>query len=158
MGLAWVGLNFNLGFIVIGWVAGSCLFGLGCLGLKLNGIGPIFFDLEQSLHSLSFSRLLCPWQKALSLSLSESRPLSLDWSSLVDDIRRSTAEFLCKFSQFGYVLDVYLSKVKVADLYLVQLGMVRIVSQWKYYHIFFSWQLHSECLNHGHAACNYMCC
>ena len=33
------------------------------------------------------------------------------------------------FSQFGHVLDVYLSKVKVADLYLVQLGMVRIVSQ-----------------------------
>ena len=43
MGLAWVGLNFNLGLIVIGWVAGSCLFRLGCLGLKLNGIGTICF-------------------------------------------------------------------------------------------------------------------
>ena len=40
---------------MIGWVAGSCLFGLGCLGLKVNGTGPIFFDLQHSLHSLSLS-------------------------------------------------------------------------------------------------------
>ena len=79
----------------MGWVVGSCLFGLGCLGLKVNRTGPIFFDLEHTL-SLSLS-LWKPWQKALpssifvtttvgggslSISLSQSRPLSLDWSSL----------------------------------------------------------------------------
>ena len=28
---------------MVGWVAGSCLLRLGCLGLKQNGIGPICF-------------------------------------------------------------------------------------------------------------------
>ena len=55
---------------------------------------------------------------------------------LVDDLRQNGFAIEARvdnvwshFSQFGHVLDVCLSKVKVADLYLVQLGMVTIVSQ-----------------------------
>ena len=47
-------------------------------------------------------------------------------ASLVDDLRRNGFAIEARvdivrshFSQFGLVLDVYLSKVKVADLYLV---------------------------------------
>ena len=50
-------------------------------------------------------------------------------ASLVDDLRRNGFAIEARvdnvwshFSQFGHVLDVYLSKVKVADLYLAQLG------------------------------------
>ena len=93
----------------------------------------VVFDLEHSLPSLCLSpacsvhgrKLYCfPF---LNLALS----LLID-----DDLRRNGFPIEARvdnvwshFSQFGHVLDVYLSKVKVADLYLVQLGMVRIVSQ-----------------------------
>ena len=62
----------------MGWVVGSCLFGLGCLGLKVNRTGPIFFDLGHSL-SLSLSLLRGraeewrPWQKALRSALIDIR-------------------------------------------------------------------------------------
>ena len=77
----------------MGWVIGSCLCGLGWLGLKVYRTGPIFFDLE---HSLSLSRWR-PWQKAMRSALIDIRhhhrrrwfsidfplsiPLSLSWLS-----------------------------------------------------------------------------
>ena len=62
----------------MGWVVGSCLCGLGCLGLKVYRTGPIFFDLGHSL-SLSLSLLRArakewrPWQKALRSALIDIR-------------------------------------------------------------------------------------
>ena len=105
------------------------------------------FDLQHSLHSLSpacsvHGRKLYRFPF---LNLALSLLIDLHWSTIYDDLQRNGFAIEARvdnvwshFSQFGHVLDVYLSKVKVADLYLVQLGMVRIVSQRKYYHIFFS--------------------
>ena len=62
-------------------------------------------NLQHSLHSLSLPLALYKAESSIAFPFSIS------------------------FSQFGHVLDVYLSKVKVSDLYLVQLGMVTIVSQ-----------------------------
>ena len=98
------------------------------------------FDLEHSLPSLCLSpagsvhgrKLYCfPF-----LNFALSLLIDLRWPTMYDNLRRNGFPIEARvdnvwshFSQFGHVLDVHLSKVKVADLYLVQLGMVRIVSQ-----------------------------
>ena len=71
------------------------------------------------------------------LNLALSLLIDLHWSTIYDDLQRNGFAIEARvdnvwshFSQFGHVLDVYLSKVKVADLYLVQLGMVAFQSVW----------------------------
>ena len=107
------------------------------------------FDLEHSLPSLCLSPACSVHGRKLYcfpfLNLALSLLIDLRWPTMYDNLRRNGFPIEARvdnvwshFSQFGHVLDVHLSKVKVADLYLVQLGMVRIVSQRKYYHIFFS--------------------
>ncbi|KAF3960820.1 hypothetical protein CMV_014499 [Castanea mollissima] len=87
-----------------------------------------------SVLSLSLFRLLCLLQKALSLSL--SLLIDLRWSTIYDDLRRNGFAIEARvdnvwshFSQFGHVLDVYLSKchegygIEVHDGFVVGAGI-----------------------------------
>ena len=107
VGLAWVGLNFNLGFIVIGWVAGSWLFGLGCLDLKLNGIGPICFWSRTSLHSLSLS----PAGSVHGRKLYRFPSLNLALSLLIDLLRLTFKAYRQNFGKGGMALQLNLELI-----------------------------------------------
>ncbi|XP_075648264.1 uncharacterized protein LOC142619074 [Castanea sativa] len=121
-----------------GWVAGSCLFGLGCLGLKLNGIGPIFFDLQHSLHSLSLSPACSVHGRKLysfpSLNLALSLLIDLRWSTLYDDLQRNGFAIEARVDNVWSHFSQFLSKINAfttLSIYQIQYCATLVIAEIK---------------------------